>query len=359
MKICNLVVAPIKKTWDKKKTNILLGEWCLPFRDKEKFINYKFNFIKNKHRWFEFRNFEKDFIYLENLSNKIVKELSKDLNLLHQKNYNNIFWKIFLKNWVTIYTQLVFDRWVATNPLKNKKFKFNKTIFLNRKISLNTKDFKILAKEHFWNYEIFSKIIFYRFKKNILISQEKKFKTYYLESRYWNYKKNKKNLIKNFFVKLINSFFFSKSKILIFDAYLSNIERFLLSFKSNSLGIGSYFINEKKFNPNYSSRKKLLKNFNCKNNFEKFLIKNLAFDMPFIFLEDFKNKLNFVNNLNWPQRPKLIFTSHGINDDIFNLYLALKKKSGAKLLIAQHGGGYFQFKFSSNDRGDGYIRISS
>ena len=45
MKINNLVVAPIKKTWDKNNNNVLLGEWCLPFKDNEKFIKYRFNFI--------------------------------------------------------------------------------------------------------------------------------------------------------------------------------------------------------------------------------------------------------------------------------------------------------------------------
>ena len=236
---------------------------------------------------------------------------------MHEKKYNIIFWKFFLKNWVTIYTQLIFDRWVATDILKNKKFKFDKAVFLDRKVSLDTKDFKFLAKEHFWNYEIFSKIIFHRFKKNIVNPKEKKFDKYYLESRYWNYKK-KKNLTKIFFVKLINSFFFRKSKIFIFDTYLSNIEKFLLSLKTNTIGISSYFLPEKKLDLNLSYRNSLLKNFKCKNDFEKFLIKNLALDMPFIFLEGFKDKLNFVNNLDWPQKPKLIFTSHGINDDIFN-----------------------------------------
>ena len=52
----NLIVSFINEAWDKNDLNLLLGDWCLPELKKKK-INFKFKFIKKKHKWSNFQNF--------------------------------------------------------------------------------------------------------------------------------------------------------------------------------------------------------------------------------------------------------------------------------------------------------------
>jgi putative transferase (TIGR04331 family) len=347
MKLPNLVVVPIEKLWSKNKNNVLLGEWCLPIHKKHNNLKYS-KLISSSHRWNEFKNFKKDFLYLESLSDKILVQLAKKLNKHHQKNFDLIFWKIFLKSWLTNYIQIIFDRWLHTEKLKNKKFVFNKFDFNHVDLADNTKDFKFLAKEHLWNYELFSKIINFRYSKKVHIKKDRK--KINLESRYWIYKNSKIKKIFLKFTQILNFLLYQKSKTFLFDTYLSRIDNLTLSLKLRSFGIPFIYVGEKYSKKNEILRKKILNNFNKpKNDFEKFLLQNLKNYLPKIFFEDFKKKIRLIKSYNWPDNPKIILTSHGINNDMFNIYLALCKLKKTKLIFLQHGGGYFQFNFSSNE----------
>jgi putative transferase (TIGR04331 family) len=78
--------------------------------------------------------------------------------------------------------------------------------------------------------------------------------------------------------------------------------------------------------------------------------------LPKIYLEGYKKSLNFINLLNWPKKPKFIFSSNAfIGDDIFKIYLAEQKRiNKTKFISGQHGGGYFIYKnyFHLNHQSD-------
>ena len=63
--------------------------------------------------------------------------------------------------------------------------------------------------------------------------------------------------------------------------------------------------------------------------------------LPIIFMEGYKSSLKFLDNLNWPQRPKAIVTAIAwVADDIFKMWAGDKIENGSKLILVQHGGNY-------------------
>ena len=74
--------------------------------------------------------------------------------------------------------------------------------------------------------------------------------------------------------------------------------------------------------------------------------------MPKIYLEGYKNTLEFIDKLPWPNKPKFIYSSNSFdNDDIFNIYLAeQKRKYKTKFISGQHGGVYFSSKYNFSQK---------
>jgi putative transferase (TIGR04331 family) len=55
---------------------------------------------------------------------------------------------------------------------------------------------------------------------------------------------------------------------------------------------------------------------------------------------------NILNHIPFPKSPKKIFTSLGFNrSTIMDRYISRKLENGSLLILAQHGGNYFQHKF--------------
>ncbi|MDA9625116.1 hypothetical protein N9S55_01910, partial [Candidatus Pelagibacter bacterium] len=158
---------------------------------------------------------------------------------------------------------------------------------------------------------------------------------------------NKTKIIHKIIQKIINFFSRKNNKYLIFSSYLGMSREFLLNLLLKQLPFFpskdySNFITKVRYNKNL--RLNLLKKlkFQVSNKFEKFLIKNLSLEIPYIFLENFKDLENFNNKMNLPSKPKKIFTANGLwYDSFMSFYTAIKKfESNSKIILSQHGGNY-------------------
>ena len=89
---------------------------------------------------------------------------------------------------------------------------------------------------------------------------------------------------------------------------------------------------------NISSKRELFRAVKTNNRFEKFIYDTLYEILPRNFLENFEFIETNIDYLNWPKKPKVIFTSyeHYFND-VFKIYVIIKRQEGAKLNILQHG----------------------
>ena len=104
-------------------------------------------------------------------------------------------------------------------------------------------------------------------------------------------------------------------------------------------------------------KKRDFKENSSRNQFTRFIVKNLEKVLPKSYLENFDLIENKVKKLNWPKNPKVIMTSYShYFDEIFKIYAALKIEKKTKLVFLQHGhqghhqmcGSYFEKKICDN-----------
>ena len=117
------------------------------------------------------------------------------------------------------------------------------------------------------------------------------------------------------------------------------LELLLSEFPSNI----DFFNNiQEKSEINVELRSSINFNFGTKNNYEKFLKKNLSIFLHNYIIENFKEINDRIKMMKLPQNKIQIITGVGFINEYFNLYVAniLNKNKDSNLIIFQHGNVY-------------------
>ena len=336
----NLIVPGVEKIISKKKMkNILIPG-----------IFYKFdtnkNYGKNKinYHWNKKNKLKKDLNKIYLIYDKMLNILSKRLNIIHKENFPKRYWEILLWVWLYRFIIYYYDRWENISTLKNK-LKNKKIIY--RQIKFSDKDFIPRDTQDWctrcvmtddWNHWAYGKIIEKNSKFKSIFTNKIKKKPKYT----FDYQKSFK---KSYFRNIINNCFqiFSNKEIFAQNLGFSKNSPLKLKFflkKMNSIQ-KDIFWNFKQ-NINADSRIFLSKKEKILNNdFEKFLISQIKYNFPSIFLENFKKGLDKIEKKKLPENLKIIITSM---DDIYNepfkFYVAKNIVKKTKIFHFQHGGSY-------------------
>ncbi len=313
-----------------KKARYKLGNWCVNYKNyndkKIKIIDY---------HWNDRKKLFKDYFYLKKLKKKILVLLKNKLNKFYNENNDLRYWQIILDPHLSYIISTFFDRWEVINSLKgnysyiNYNFQ-NKDLFFQ-----DTEDFirEIISNDYINQY-IFQEIIKFKFKKKLIINENIKINKIYKKKNKFLHQVDKTKKIKNLLSK--------KNKILFFDTYFNSKSFYLLNLKLNqfplNLKVDDIFHNKvsnKKINVNL--RENILKKFNAKSRFEKFIKKNLGKFLLRDAIEDYSHNLKYVNEIKL--RPSIIISSGMHNySTIFKHWIACRIQKKTKFFIAEHGG---------------------
>ncbi len=326
-----------------KNNNYYIGPWCLDLYDikKESYVN-----TLNLYSPENISKYNKDVDYLIKNYNFILDLLYKKLNKIHKKNYKKQFWEILIGRWLYTWMNQVYFRWEYVKKIK-KNFEINE--FISTKDGLkfiipeNTEHAHRLNRaNHKWSEFTFLNIIKFTNQNKIRIldiSKKEKKKIRFNEIRYPK------------FAYYINSnkFFFHNIE-LNFNAKLK-IQKYLGSFTIRYFGQKTIFDNNKIIRNNFAQ---LLPKSKQKK-FVNFIIDNIKFNIPKIFLENFFELEKIYLKSKWPNKAKYIITTYGhYYDELFKFYIANQKKKfkQTRLCILQHGYGNM---FSKNDYYNVYL----
>ena len=319
-----------------------LGGWCLSSLKLEKNLKNKKKIIS--YHWDNRKKLEKDYHYLQDLNEELLRDLIPIFNRIHNLNENYKYWKIILGYWISIFTTVLYDRWSVINTAIRAEKNWNIiTLKVDKeKLALNTsKEFiEISSQSSIWNEILFSLLIenYTNLKK-----QEKK---YINKNEFFKNKGNEYLLFKNF-KNFIKYAFLKIPKILKLKTYYFFIETKLSKFSEIKLQmmLGQFpvinFTN--KINNKYPYQANLRKWSLDKNKngslFNIILRDLIPILMPRVYLEGFSQILKDNRFEYWPEFPKVIFTSNSqYLDDFFKIWTASKIKNGSKLYIGEHGG---------------------
>lgn len=345
-----LITTKLKNTSLYSKKNKFLGSWCFDnVLEESKYIKFITEFP-----WDDRDKCYSDYIYLKSLNKRILTSLSKFFNEHFKLNKSNKFWEIILGPWIISFTAITLHNWNVVNKfLKNNKncktfvFEFNENeIVLNDMGSI-----KKLYYSDEWNHYLFSKIIEYFENNNknsdieIVRNKARKISNFNKFS-FRELIKLKLNKFSNLFEKEdLNQ------KHLFYNSYINNnlTEKIIENLKYVKKYKKPFDINKvKNFKINNNIRKKIKIKFNYENDndFEKFIINFLPFNIPKIYLEGFNYLKKESTNLFYRNKYKSITTATAhYFDDIFKYFLANQIDNGCKLIINQHGGSFGMLKW--------------
>ena len=304
------------------KKKLFIGQWLL--LDKKKKIK-KLQVLKhNKDK----KDEEKKFIYVKKIYNRVLKNLTPILNNIHKKDYKAKEWEILIYYFLFNYIFFAYNKWILIKKLRKKHnfypieiFSFTKNCFIQE----DTQSFFNQLRTNQWDDWLFSKVI----KVQNLKFNEKKINIKKREERDFN-NLNKLKIEKLFFPTNNNKYFLK-------NLALPKILKLKLNLKLNKNLRFYNDINFKRYG-NISIERNLFQTIKAKDKFENFIYTTLSEIFPKSYLENFNFIDKNIKYLNWPKKPKVIFTSfeHYFND-VFKIYTLNKKNEGAKFYLLQHG----------------------
>lgn len=313
-----------------KKNNYLNCIWSL---NKEK--NYSYKFLKRKYE-------------------RYISILTNYLNKYHNVNYNQKYWEIICGMWLSTYISTIYYRWRVIEKISNKnKIIINNYNFKNFFLTTNNSIdyYANISRSDTFNNLAFFKIINYFVKY-------KKFKPI-LEKNKINFKNNnykKINLSRNYSFKtkifekvcaILDLISRKKKNFIIIDGFNNkanlklNLGAFQFPFPTSKYFNNELCINSNSFN--FKKREKNIINNKTIDDFEKFLEKNIYYDIPKIYLENFLLNLNLVKSYKIECK-KVISGSFHFFNELFKIWLAQHTLNKDKsFVITCHGGNHSKY----------------
>ena len=108
----------INNIYGKKYNKFYLGKFCIS--DKINLDEFdKLNCLKSN--WDSRKKNILEYKYLKTITKKLFKFVASQLNIVHEKNYNNKYWKIIIYPWICYYVNTTYDRWKIISLFNKKK----------------------------------------------------------------------------------------------------------------------------------------------------------------------------------------------------------------------------------------------
>jgi len=364
-----LITTGLPDVWEPNENNFILGKWCElhefdSHENKKKFenkIKEKINIIKNNYHWDDYKKRNKDYKYLAEVNENVLKIVSKNLSKVHSDSCNTQqndieYWRIILENWVCTHISVIFDRW------ENIRLFFEKNstdIFYS--YSLTFEDLQYPSKNHMdyientqkdeWNHILYLRLLEYFKNKNIKLIKKNNMNHILPEDKRNTLFPSVKNLpISAHIFRSLDSFIsglaFKYNKVIIENFHFPKMEYFKLCLKNKLIPAKySNTFNFKTNSDNAVTNNKIRKEFKnlflekmYNEEFTNFVLDFMYKDLPMSYLEDFpiirKKILPMAKN------KKTILSMFSIYyNDNFKIYVAEAKKYGSKIIISKHGAG--------------------
>lgn len=344
-----LITTAKYSAWRFNEPVVFLGDWCKLYSQKHKWESL--DSAVASYRWDDRKQLFDDYIYLDQVYQRILPIVAGELNRIHHCKHSIRFWRIIIGPWLLTFIQIIFERFHQVSIL-NKEFDITGTLIsggtLEEMVPQDMLEFADFFVSDEWNHHIYSSLI----KEFSGIPYKKE-----------NVKENTRvtkhspNYTESFLSKQIGNFlkiFHRKKDLVIVDFPLDRFNQLKLLFKYGCLIEKLPKKNLTGFHVENSMRSW---NFDLPqaNEFEKLLFKFIPLQIPILYLEGFKSMIDFCEQFKVSNKPSTILSSYITYNEEFKFWTAIKTEQGAHLNILQHGGGYGIGKWFSNEEHENTI----
>jgi putative transferase (TIGR04331 family) len=345
-----LITTSDERSWDTEKPVLFLGEWCRLYNREEAWkqldaeICPEYGRKKNQQ--------STDFLSIGSIYEELLVELTEALNQFHGVDHSIRYWGILIGQWLYYFITILFNRWFTIKQAINS-FDIDHTYLFNYSaddlIPLDVMDFHYMYRTDEWNNVIYGIIIseMAGIKCEILKSINVEFNDKKIKTR--SYKENIKKKIINFIEKSCSKLV-KEDDAFIISPFLAFKHHVLLQLAMKQFPMVwhshlSIRVNKSKINRN-------LLTLDCGNQHgvERFIRKQVISQMPTIYVEGYGELQDHISNINWPKKPKVIFTSNSFgSDEIFKAWAASKVEEGTPYVVGQHGTYYGMNKYDLSE----------
>lgn len=335
-----LVTTADERTWKKDEKILFLGEWCKLFARKEKWSKLDYEVLP--YHWDDPEKLYKDHVCLNDLYEKILPEVSKNLNKIHGVNYSVRYWRIIIGLWLLGFIHVFYDRYQSILSAAGYA-KVKNTLIIRsdrtRYVPQDFVEFSIWATENDeYNHYLYSRIIedtdSMPFEYLDFVSQD------ILHNE--NDANGRKRLVlcKKTVKSLLQYMPQHFNKIVVTETGLSIKDIIKLQLSLNQV---PYLVSPKRTTIESKINLDLRNKIQLRASDDKFqglLMRMITEHIPVLYVEGYAN-MNRMSLKAYPRRPEVIFNTFAFNaDEPFKFWAAYNIERNIRLLGHQHGGFY-------------------
>ncbi len=336
-----LITTADKRFWKTNEPILFLGEWCKLFSHRSVWEKLSYDVLP--YHWDNRNKLFQDYLYLDNLYEQILLQMTDILNQIHGMNYSVRYWRIVIGPWLYWFIQILYDRYQSILTAMESGRVTNTLISRYDAARELPKDFPSFIERFAnddYNHYLYSRIIELTGKIPFQIIELNE------AGRY----EERSDVIKDssfyeiIFKKLIGIYgkFLPKrfNNIILISSYLNAIDLMLIQLSLRQI---PYLFPPDVATPDVvidlNIRRKLFIR-SPKNEFEKLLDSMIKEQIPLIYVEGYA-QMNECSLKAYPKNPKIIFTANAYNsNEAFKFWAGQQVVRGVKFVGTQHGGHY-------------------
>lgn len=347
-----LCTTALEETWPADQPILFLGEWCRRYSRRDQWSKLDAEILP--YHWDDRARLNADYLYLQQVHERLLRDLTDGLNELHKVDHNLRYWRILVGPWLGYFVQMLFDRWICIHRAVDE-YQLSASIILQGLeedlVPNSMADFPGLFVGDNWNHHICG-LILQRFTHLSCIMQPRP------------------AVLKSTSPTILSSVRRLLSSV-PFRAYARIASA--LSLEDDAVFLSTYlpFLDELRVQRPFSrvpqfrrspspiriavdeGKRRWTVSGESLSQFEVCARALIPEQMPAVYCEGYHRLMAQAASLPWPQRPRVIWTCNAhFFDDVFKAWAAEKVERGAPLVIGQHGGHYGTGRWSFTEDHD-------
>ena len=319
-----------REFWGETDDIVYLSSWCLRKGTFVASSSARLRIVPNP--WDDRQRYHQAGLYLSELHERWLRELSGQLDIYHAESHSVRYWRILIGPWLWRYLCLCYDRYSRLQTaLESHRDLTTLTLVPESFVTPNdTDDFLGLWREHLFNLQIISQILFalgHSFPSKGAVQERTARPQRTIQVSTGTESPPVPNRAPGV---LLHEMYCSGE---VFGALVAATRSWFRGFATQA----RVFSN---LPPAQMSRRLDLSRLTAANEFEACFAKILPVNFPMLWLEGLKRARAAVFQMGMPHWDVIVSSNAWETNEVFKLYAAEAAEQGARLVTVQHGGGY-------------------
>lgn len=335
-----LVTTADERTWAQEQPVLFLGQWCKIYNRRQ--IWERMDAQTAPYHWDDRKKLQKDYLYLQELYEELLRELAEKLNALHGTNLSLRYWRILIGPWLCVFMEILFDRWEMIRCVA-ADYQIAGARILNtdkdQMVPNDMADFSRFYSEDSWNEAIYGTLL----KEWTAVPIEEEQPDEQRASSRASTAPEPDQWLKRKLMHValvISQMFTREDELFLISSYLPTLQDIRLQRHLGQFPKHWRRIPAPQIQIDWAKRHWQVGRPGAEG-FPGIVRAMIPRHIPTLYLEGYDALQKLCSGLPWPKKPRLIFTCNSFySDDVFKAWAADKVEKGAPFVIGQHGGIY-------------------